>query len=102
LAELIANLCGYRGTLTFDASKPDGQPRRSLDVSRAEQVFGFKATTSLRDGLRRTIEWYERQREIVASDHAARVDETARQASIVMHDRIAAPSPASWSPPATT
>jgi GDP-L-fucose synthase len=61
LATLIANLCGYTGALTFDASRPDGQPRRSLDVSRAEQAFGFRATTSLRDGLRRTIDWYERQ-----------------------------------------
>lgn len=61
LATLIASLCGYSGTLTFDASRPDGQPRRSLDVSRAEQAFGFRATTSLRDGLRRTIDWYEQQ-----------------------------------------
>jgi len=59
LATLIASLCGYSGVLKFDASRPDGQPRRSLDVSRAEQAFGFRATTSLRDGLRRTIEWYE-------------------------------------------
>ena len=102
LAELIASLCGYRGALTFDASKPDGQPRRSLDVTRAERAFGFKATTSLRDGLRRTIEWYERQREVMVSDHAARVDEAARHPSIVMHDRMGAPGPASWSPPAST
>jgi GDP-L-fucose synthase len=59
LATLIASLCGYRGMLKFDTSRPDGQPRRSLDVSRAEQAFGFRATTSLREGLRRTIEWYE-------------------------------------------
>jgi GDP-L-fucose synthase len=61
LAALVANLCGYRGTLKFDASRPDGQPRRSLDVSRAQESFGFRATTSLRDGLRRTIDWYEQQ-----------------------------------------
>ena len=61
LATLIASLCGYRGTLKFDASRPDGQPRRSLDVSLAEQAFGFRATTSLRDGLRRTIDWYEQE-----------------------------------------
>ena len=59
LATLIASLCGYGGMLKFDTSRPDGQPRRSLDVSRAEQAFGFRATTSLREGLRRTIEWYE-------------------------------------------
>jgi GDP-L-fucose synthase len=101
LAHLIARLCGYTGALTFDASKPDGQPRRSLDVSRAERTFGFRATTSLRDGLRRTIEWYERTRDAIASNHAARVDE-ARPATIVMRDRMAAPSPTSWSPPAST
>ena len=61
LATLIASLCGYNGELKFDASRPDGQPRRSLDVSRAEQAFGFRATTSLREGLRRTIEWYEQE-----------------------------------------
>jgi len=61
LATLIASLCGYQGKLKFDASRPDGQPRRSLDVSRAEQAFGFRATTSLRDGLRRTIDWYEQE-----------------------------------------
>jgi GDP-L-fucose synthase len=98
LAALIANLCGYTGALTFDASKPDGQPRRSLDVSRAERAFGFTATTSLRDGLRRTIEWYERQQHALASAQAAR-EETAR---IVMHDRRVGPGPASWSPPAST
>jgi GDP-L-fucose synthase len=61
LAALIASLCGYRGALRFDASRPDGQPRRSLDVSRAEEAFGFRATTPLREGLRRTIDWYEQQ-----------------------------------------
>ena len=61
LATLIASLCGYHGMLKFDASRPDGQPRRSLDVSRADQAFGFRATTSLRDGLRRTIDWYEQE-----------------------------------------
>jgi GDP-L-fucose synthase len=59
LAALVASLCGYRGELTFNAALPDGQPRRSLDVSRAEAAFGFRATTSLREGLRRTIAWYE-------------------------------------------
>jgi GDP-L-fucose synthase len=61
LATLIASLCGYHGMLKFDASRPDGQPRRSLDVSRADQAFDFRATTSLRDGLRRTIDWYEQE-----------------------------------------
>jgi GDP-L-fucose synthase len=58
LAELVAELCGFTGSLVFDPSKPDGQPRRSLDVSRAREAFGFTATTDFREGLRRTIEWY--------------------------------------------
>jgi GDP-L-fucose synthase len=64
LAELIAEQTGFTGTLTFDPSKPDGQPRRMLDVSRAEQSFGFTATTDFRAGLRRTIEWYRTHREV--------------------------------------
>jgi GDP-L-fucose synthase len=63
LAELIAEQTGFRGRLVFDRSKPDGQPRRMLDVSRAEKRFGFTATTDFRAGLRRTIDWYRAQRE---------------------------------------
>jgi GDP-L-fucose synthase len=63
LAELIADLTGFSGTLTFDRTKPDGQPRRMLDVTRAEQQFGFRATTDFRAGLRRTIDWYRAHRE---------------------------------------
>ena len=58
LVHLIAELTGFRGTIRWDASKPDGQPRRCLDVTRAEREFGFRAVTSFEDGLRRTIEWY--------------------------------------------
>jgi GDP-L-fucose synthase len=58
LVHLIAELTGFRGTIRWDASKPDGQPRRCLDVSRAEREFGFRAETSFEEGLRRTIEWY--------------------------------------------
>jgi GDP-L-fucose synthase len=58
LVELIARLMGYGGEIRWDASKPDGQPRRCLDTSRAEQLFGFRARTRFEDGLRRTIEWY--------------------------------------------
>lgn len=62
LVHLIAELTGFRGTIRWDASKPDGQPRRCLDVSRAEREFGFRATTSFEDGLRRTIDWYRTQK----------------------------------------
>jgi len=62
LAELVAELTGFRGRLTFDRTKPDGQPRRSLDVTRARNSFGFSATTDFRSGLQRTIEWYRAQR----------------------------------------
>jgi GDP-L-fucose synthase len=58
LAELIADLVGFEGTLRWNPSKPDGQPRRRLDVSRAERRFGWRATTSLEEGLKRTVEWY--------------------------------------------
>lgn len=64
LAELIARLTGFRGDLTWNASQPDGQPRRQLDTSRAQALFGFRARTSFEDGLARTIEWYRRERAV--------------------------------------
>src|SRR4051812_10467086 len=59
LTELIAKLCGFDGRIVWDSTKPDGQPRRCLDVSRAKERIGFTAGTSLEDGLRKTIAWYE-------------------------------------------
>jgi len=61
LVTRIAELTGFTGRIRWDASQPDGQPRRCLDVSRAEREFGFRAATSLADGLQRTIEWYRAQ-----------------------------------------
>jgi GDP-L-fucose synthase len=58
LAAMIAELTGFRGEIAWDRSKPDGQPRRCLDVSRAQAEFGFKATTDFVEGLRKTIDWY--------------------------------------------
>ena len=58
LAELIAELSGFNGEITWDTSMPNGQPRRNLDATRAAELFGFRATTSLREGLERTIAWY--------------------------------------------
>lgn len=58
LAETIAEMTGFQGRLVWDTTKPNGQPRRALDVSRAREYFGFEAQTSFREGLRRTIEWY--------------------------------------------
>jgi GDP-L-fucose synthase len=58
LAEMIAERTGFRGELRFDASQPDGQPRRCLDLTRARETLGFTATTSLEEGLERTIAWY--------------------------------------------
>jgi GDP-L-fucose synthase len=58
LAELIARHVGFDGELKWDPSKPDGQPRRKVDTTRAEKTFGFVAHTTMEDGLRRTIEWY--------------------------------------------
>lgn len=59
LASKIAKIVGFQGTITFDTSKPDGQPRRCLDVSRAQQEFGFKAQTQFDEGLAKTVRWYE-------------------------------------------
>jgi GDP-L-fucose synthase len=58
LAELIAELTGFEGEIVWDTSQPNGQPRRALDTSRARELFGFEAHTSLREGLARTIAWY--------------------------------------------
>ncbi len=62
LVHLIADLTGFRGKIRFDPSKPDGQPRRCLDSSRAEREFGFKAKTSFEEGLKKTIDWYCKER----------------------------------------
>ena len=62
LADTIAQATGYRGRVVWDESKPNGQPRRKLDVSRAKERFGFSAEVSLEAGLERTIRWYRDQR----------------------------------------
>jgi GDP-L-fucose synthase len=59
LMETIARLTGFSGEIVWDTTKPNGQPRRKLDVSKAEQYFGFKSRTPFEEGLRRTIEWYQ-------------------------------------------
>jgi GDP-L-fucose synthase len=71
LVGLIAELTGFQGRLQFDTSKPDGQPRRRLDTSRARERFGWQAETDFRTGLRATIDWYV----------AHRVEADARQVS---------------------
>src|SRR5207245_336814 len=58
LAELVGRLMGYRGRFAFDPSKPNGQPRRCLDVRRARERFGFEARVGLEEGLARTITWW--------------------------------------------
>ena len=58
LAGVIASETGYEGGVVWDTSKPDGQPRRALDVTRAAELFGFRARVGFKEGLRRTIEWY--------------------------------------------
>jgi GDP-L-fucose synthase len=58
LVDLIVKLTGFRGQIIWDSSKPDGQPRRMLDVSKAEKEIGFRAKTNFEDGLRKTIDWY--------------------------------------------
>ncbi|PKN17097.1 MAG: GDP-fucose synthetase [Deltaproteobacteria bacterium HGW-Deltaproteobacteria-6] len=62
LTELIAGLVGFPGKIVWDTSKPDGQPRRLLDTSKAMKEFGFKAATDLSTGLNKTIDWYRKNR----------------------------------------
>lgn len=62
LTELIAKLTGFEGRIAWDHSKPDGQPRRKLDVSRAQEAFGFTSSTEFETGLRATIDWYATNR----------------------------------------
>ena len=62
LAKLIAEHTGFTGKIVWDTDKPSGQPRRKLDISRAENALGFRAATTLDEGLRRTIAWYENER----------------------------------------
>jgi GDP-L-fucose synthase len=63
LVTLLSDIIGYRGRIAWDPSKPNGQPRRQLDVSRAERAFGFRARTDFEAGLRRTIEWWAERAE---------------------------------------
>lgn len=63
LTHLISELAGFKGETVWDKTRPDGQPRRCLDTSRAEREFGFVAKTDLPTGLKKTIEWYKRQPE---------------------------------------
>jgi len=65
LVEMIGRLTGFRGRIVRDPYQPDGQPRRCLDTSRAKAEFGFVALTPFEEGLRQTIEWYERSREVL-------------------------------------
>ncbi|MBA4397832.1 MAG: GDP-fucose synthetase [Syntrophus sp. (in: bacteria)] len=60
LVALIVELTGFKGRITWDTTKPDGQPRRMLDTSRAFSEFGFRAKTDFREGLKRTIDWYKK------------------------------------------
>jgi GDP-L-fucose synthase len=62
LVELVARLTGFDGRIRWDATRPNGQPRRCLDTSRAERLFGFRAWTTFEEGLARTVEWYRAQR----------------------------------------
>jgi len=59
LVILIARLCGFNGEVRWDSTKPDGQPRRCLDVQRAADRLGWRAKVGFEDGLRRTISWFE-------------------------------------------
>jgi len=61
LMHLVARLTGFEGEILWDTGKPDGQPRRCLDTSKAEKLFGFRAQVPFEEGLRRTAAWYSAQ-----------------------------------------
>ena len=69
LVHLIVEITGFKGRITWDTTKPNGQPRRKLDTSRAEREFGFKARVDFREGLRRTVEWYDAHRRAALTPH---------------------------------
>ena len=71
LASVIAAATGFDGEIVWDASKPDGQPRRALDVTRAAELFGFRARVDFVEGLRRTIEWYRATQSAAAAGSAS-------------------------------
>ncbi len=62
LVALIVKMTGFKGKVIWDKTKPDGQPRRRLDISRAKKIFGFEAKVNFKDGLKQTINWYMRHR----------------------------------------
>ena len=68
LTNLVAQLAGFRGEIVWDAAKPDGQPRRCLDVTQAREHLGWSASTTLEAGLAKTIEWFERNRKTATAD----------------------------------
>jgi GDP-L-fucose synthase len=63
LAQLISELSGFSGRIVWDTSKPNGQPRRALDTTRAKEYFGFESEMPFEEGLKRTIDWYRQQSE---------------------------------------
>ncbi|HVP92269.1 MAG TPA: GDP-L-fucose synthase [Acidobacteriota bacterium] len=69
LAYLIARLTEYKGRIVWDTSKPDGQPRRCLDTSKAKREFGFEAKTDFKEGLKRTIDWYKENKPLVTKQN---------------------------------
>jgi GDP-L-fucose synthase len=80
LTNLVADITGFKGRVEWDASKPDGQPRRCLDVSRAKAALGWTAGTSLETGMQKTVEWFESNRDSFTERHfgAAKTVESAR------------------------
>ncbi len=90
LTKTIARLCEFKGEIRWDASQPDGQPRRMLDTSQAKALFGFEAQTSFEDGLRRTIDWYVGLTEKKPRTTAASAPVRAPAQSEKKDDRLAA------------
>jgi len=75
LVYMIKELVGFEGEVEWDTSRPDGQPRRRLDTSKAKEEFGFEAKVRLKEGLKRTIEWYEHSRQSAVTSRESKHDE---------------------------
>ena len=78
LVQLIAEATGFSGRITWDPTKPNGQPRRKLDTTRAEREFGFRARVDFADGLARTVAWYSNQRKVAVAPPVARGNRAIR------------------------
>ena len=86
LVRLIVRLTGFEGRVVWDATKPNGQPRRMLDTTRARERFGFVAKTGFEEGLRKTIAWYSDQRIRTARFQSVRIKTAEKSKTLLVNE----------------